>query len=202
MAKESIDLRQKMAENASPSKELEKLTENLLNINYEIDIEDFQTFSLEEPPVDLKTIQKDFDLNLNDIELLDPQNKELSFIKSFNIVINDGEINIDNDDSLSRLLKYTINLELDVKHLNKIIIYLNENLFLGSYSETAWLEIKQDERKNIIGGLINILINGTTDAPDVYSSFEESDFSFTVVENLTKNYDVDGFKTNVKFSYE
>ena len=73
---------------------------------------------------------------------------------------------------------------------------------MGSYSETAWLEIKQDERKNIIGGLINVLINGTTDAPDGYSSFEESDFSFTVVENLTKNYDVDGFKTNVKFSYE
>ena len=150
------------------------------SIVYEIDIEIDQNFSLKEnAPVDLDIIQKDFDSCLKNIDLIDPEYKELNFINSYDIVINDSEVTYDNDsdetkenDLIERILKYKVNLELDGKSLDEFMIYLTDSAYFETPKKTIWLENDtEDYRDMIIGGLIFHLTNGTSDTPEKSSFF-------------------------------
>ncbi len=164
------------------------------SILYEIDIKIDQNFSLkEDAPVDLNIIQKDFDSCLKNIDLIDPEYKELNFINSYDIVINDSEVTYDNDsdenkklDLIERILKYKVNLELDGKSLDKFMIYLKDSAYFETPKKTIWSENDKDYRDMIIGGLIFHLTNGTPDAPE-----KSSDFAPDYTSN--EEFGADGF---------
>ena len=167
---------------------------DIKSIVYEIDIQIDQHFSLkEDAPVDLDIIQKDFDSCLKNIDLIDPEYKELNFINSYDIVINDSEVTYDNDsdetkenDLIERILKYKVNLELDGKSLDKFMIYLKDSDYFETPKKTIWLENDKDYREMIIGGLIFLLTNGTPDAPEKSSDFAPDYTS-------TEEFGTDGF---------
>jgi len=145
---------------------------DIKSIVYEIDIQIDQHFSLkEDAPVDLDIIQKDFDSCLKNIDLIDPEYKELNFINSYDIVINDSEVTKENN-LLERILKYKVNLELDGKSLDEFMIYLTDSAYFETPKKTIWLENDtEDYRDMIIGGLIFHLTNGTSDTPEKSSFF-------------------------------